>query len=362
GTYLKLQQLKIIVIVWVGIGCIITIYDHLVLHTQNSLGTSETYSILMSAGRNIGAGLIGALIGGSILVFYINVKYPDKPYGFMIFFVSFSFICTIAFITIVMAVIIVPLNTHRPLSDPISIHALKGFVLDSHPLKSAIVWSIVVALTQLMLQVSIKFGPGVFIDLIRGKYHFPIEEKRVFMFLDLNDSTAMAEKLGDEKYHQLLRDFFADITNPILENKGSIYQYVGDEVVISWKYDEGMENATCIHCFFDLKQHIQKHKEKYLVRYGLIPTFKAGIHCGKVVAGEIGIIKRDITYSGDVLNTTSRIQNLCKELDHEVIASADVIPASGLSKVFSTHFLGSIKLRGKEKELQLNGITESYGL
>lgn len=176
------------------------------------------------------------------------------------------------------------------------------------------------------------------------------------MFLDLNSSTAIAERLGDETYHGLLRDFFADITNPILENRGNIYQYVGDEVVVSWEYEEGIENATCINCFFDMKVQIQAQKEKYLQRYGLVPSFKAGIHCGKVVAGEIGIVKRDITYSGDVLNTTSRIQGMCKEFNEEVIVSADLVANLGLTNKFTTQLLGSIKLRGKEKELSLSSV------
>lgn len=346
-----------IVIIWTILGFIIAVYDHLVLHTHNSLGTTATYSFGLSALRNMGAGVIGALIGGSFLVFYVNVKYQDKPYWFTIAFVSTTFILIVLFITFVMALSIVPYETNRPLSDPVTWKAVQSFMMDSHPLKSGVIWSLVVAVTQLMLQVTSKFGQGVFAAIVRGKYNLPKEEKRVFMFLDLNSSTSIAEKLGNEKYHQLLRDFFSDITNPILENRGNIYQYVGDEVIVSWEYKLGMDNSTCIRCFFDLKQHIQMESGKYLKRYGLVPTFKAGIHCGTVVAGEVGIIKRDITYSGDVLNTTSRIQGLCKQFNQDVIVSADVVSNMDLTAgPFSTQFLGSIKLRGKEHELALNGV------
>ena len=105
-----------------------------------------------------------------------------------------------------------------------------------------------------------------------------------------------------------------------------------------------------------MKQHIQLRKKKYLDRYGLVPSFKAGIHCGKVIAGEIGIIKRDITYSGDVLNTTSRILNKCGEFHEEVIASSDVLAALKISKSYITRPLGAIKLKGKSKEVMLNSL------
>jgi adenylate cyclase len=221
--------------------------------------------------------------------------------------------------------------------------------------KSTLVWSIVVAITQLLLQINSKFGQGVLGNIIRGKYNTPKEENRIFMFLDLNSSTTIAEKLGNEKYHDLLKEFFADITNPILDNKGEIYQYVGDEVIVAWKYEDGIRNNQCVKCFFDIKQQIEKQKEKYLHHYGLVPSFKAGIHHGNVVAGEVGIIKRDITYSGDVLNTTSRIVSMCKEFKAEIISSADLLAQMGLSN-YSVRPLGAIKLKGKGKELLLSAL------
>jgi adenylate cyclase len=356
GTKLKIKQLQVIIGTWLVMGFLITVYDYLVLHTFYSKGPSEDYSFLLAAFRNMGAALIGALLGGSFLVFYINVKYQDKPYGYTIIAVSLSFLLIIAFIAVIMGLIIVPLRTGEPMSNPASRAAFIDFLKDPAPLKAVLVWSFIVAITQLMLQVNSKFGQADFWDIIRGKYNSPIEAKRIFMCVDLNSSTTIAEQLGDEAYHALLKDFFADITPPIIENKGNIYQYVGDEVVIAWKYEDGKENMNCLKCFFDMKLQIQKKKEKYLQRYGLVPSFKAGIHCGRVIAGEIGIIKRDITYSGDVLNTTSRILSKCEEFKAEVIASSDLLKVLYEVNDFATRPLGSIKLKGKEKEILLHAL------
>lgn len=337
-------------------GFLISVYDHLVLHTYYSQGPSEDYSFLLAAFRNIGAGLIGALLGGSLLVFYINVKYQDKPYGYTIVAVMLSFLLIIGFIAVVMGLVLVPIRTGKPLSEPVSRTAFLDFLTDPAPIKAALVWSFIVAITQLMLQVNSKFGQANFWNIIRGKYNRPIEEQRIFMFLDINSSTTIAEQLGDEAYHALLKDFFADITPPILEHKGNIYQYVGDEVVIAWKLEKGKENLHCLKCFFDMKLHIQKNKEKYLLRYGLVPSFKAGLHCGRVIAGEVGIIKRDITYSGDVLNTTSRILSKCGEFKEEVIASSDLLQELLVANDYATRPLGAIKLKGKEKEVLLHAL------
>ena len=357
GTQLKFKQLKVIVIIWTIMGLLITVHDYFHLFTSDSRGPAEEYSFWVAAARGMAGGLIGALIGGSLLVFYVNVKYQDKPYGYTLAFVSISFLLIIAFISVIMGLVIVPGKTGKPLSDPVTQAAFGDFMRDPSHVKAAMAWSFVVGITQLLLQVNSKFGQGVFWNIIRGRYNTPKEERRIFMFLDINSSTAIAEQLGDERYHALLKDFFADITNPIVENKGNIYQYVGDEVVIAWNYKEGVENQHCIRCFFDMKQYIQNNSEKYLSRYGLVPSFKAGIHCGRVIAGEVGIIKRDITFSGDVLNTTSRILSKCGELNAEMIASSDVLTEMRFAKDYRSRPLGAIKLRGKLKEILLSELT-----
>jgi adenylate cyclase len=352
---LKLRQLLVIICLWLAAGFIITVYDYFVLHTEISPGTSEDYSFAFSMIINLGAAFTGAVLGGSFLVFYINVKYRDKPYGYTILAVTVSFILIIAFIAFIIGLIYVPLKSGRPLGEVLQAD-FKYFLFDNaRTIKNTIVWSIVVGITQLFLQMNSKFGYGVFWNIIRGKYNTPKEEYRIFMSIDLNSSTTIAEKLGDEKYHELLKDFFADITNPVLDNSGEIYQYVGDEVIIVWKYPEGIGNNQCVKCFFDMKKSLENNKEKYSGRYGTFPSFKAGIHWGKVVVGEVGIIKRDITYSGDVMNTTARIRDKCKEFNVDLIASADLLEKLNL-KNYSTKNLGAIELRGKEKEMLLSSL------
>ena len=356
-TQIKLRQLAILTMAWLIIGFLMSVYDHLVLHTNSSLGPVPEYSYKVALIMNMGSALLGAMLGGTFLIFYVNVKYQDKSYGYTLIAVSISFVVVIFIIIIILGLVSVPLNTGRPLTDPASIEELKRFLTDSSRIKNVLSWSIVVGLTQLVLQINSKFGQGALGNIIRGKYNTPKEEKRIFMFLDLNSSTSMAEQLGDERYHELLKDFFSDITNPILDNNGEIYQYVGDEVIVAWKYEDGIKDCQCVKCLFDIKMHIHNKKEKYLRRYGLVPSFKAGIHFGKVVAGEVGIIKRDITYSGDVLNTTSRILTMCKEFNAEILSSAELIAALGRSHRYAARPLGSIKLRGKEKEVLLSSLS-----
>jgi adenylate cyclase len=352
-TRIQLNQLVIIAIAWMMAGVLISVYDYLVL-AANETGASHNF--LLSLSINVGSGLFGALIGGSYMVFYINVKYQDKPYGYTLLAVSVSFLLIVLCITFIRGMIVLPLRTGLPLSHPVTLDAFRDFLSDGTRAKNVLVWSMIVSITQLMMQFNGKFGQGTFSSTLRGKYNTPRQEKKIFMFLDLNSSTTIAEKLGDEKYHSLLKDFFADITNPILNSRGEIYQYVGDEVVVVWNYEDGLQDNQCIRCFFDIKQYIHDNRDRYLKRYGLVPNFKGGIHCGNVIAGEIGTIKREITYSGDVLNTTSRILSMCRQFGAEILSSTNLAAALQPGSNFFAEQLGAVKLKGKEKEVMVSAL------
>ena len=175
------------------------------------------------------------------------------------------------------------------------------------------------------------------------------------MFLDLRGSTSIAEELSEDRYFNFLKDAYRDATPSILNSKGEIYQYVGDEIVVSWKKESGIENANSLRCFFDIQQRFRERASYYKETYsGLVPEFKAGLHYGFVMAGEIGIVKRDIAYSGDVLNTTSRIQSKCNELKVNILISKYLMDIlESLPDMFKPTEVGKIALRGKQQSLML---------
>ena len=204
-------------------------------------------------------------------------------------------------------------------------------------------------LSILMLEISDKYGPGGLRNLIRGRYNKPRKEHRIFLFLDINDSTTIAEKIGHEKYFNMLHDFFADITEPIIANWGHIYQYVGDEVVICWKNTP----KNKLRCLKFITQSVQVFKRKesyYMKEYGVVPTFKAGIHAGDVTVGYVGIIKKDLVFSGDTLNTTARIRSKCHELKHSFIASIDFLHDFNMPENYRAIELGEMEFKGRKEK------------
>jgi len=199
-------------------------------------------------------------------------------------------------------------------------------------------------------------GRRILGKLFIGMYRKPIEVERVFMFLDIKSSTTIAEQIGHLKFLSLVNDFFYDITEPVMKTRGEIYKYVGDEVIISWKYKDGLQEANCIRCFSLIESTIQKKADTYLKRYGVIPEFKAGLHCGVSVTGELGYTKREIAYMGDVLNTTSRIEEACSQYDKKLLASKDLLEKLKLPKSIKATEVGEVALRGKEQKISLFAI------
>lgn len=157
-------------------------------------------------------------------------------------------------------------------------------------------------------QIDRKLGQGVLLNYITGRFHQAKEVERIFMYLDLRSSTTIAENLGEIQFHNFLHDFFLDITDCILAAKGIIYSYVGDQVVVTWKMKTGLEQANCIKTYFYVKHRVKQLREKYLHQYGLVPRFSTSFHCGKVVIGELGYVKSQIVYQGEVLYQTAAME------------------------------------------------------
>jgi adenylate cyclase len=202
-------------------------------------------------------------------------------------------------------------------------------------------------------QVNKKYGPGILIPLLLGRYRNPREENRIFMFMDLKSSTTTAEQLGHLKYSSFIRDCFSDINEVLYPFRAQVYQYVGDEIVVTWSETEGIKNLYCIEFFFACKKQFEARTGYYTTKYGFLPNFKAGAHAGTVTTVEIGEYKRDIAYHGDTLNIASRIQSMCNDYNKAFLISKNLLDKVGMYRDMKTEELGMILLKGKTTKVGL---------
>lgn len=210
--------------------------------------------------------------------------------------------------------------------------------------------SVVGGLIEIFVEVDKKFGKGTLLKFLLGRYYKPKEEERVFLFMDLKSSTHYAEKLGHFKYSRLIQDCFKDISSAVTKNKAEIYQFVGDEVVLTWKLKDGVRDMNCIQVFYDFLAVLDKRQDYYQKHYGMVPVFKAGVHAGKVMVAEVGELKMEIAYHGDAINTASRIQGLCNSYDTRLLVSESLIEELKKKNQLNGRFfsLGEILLNGKQ--------------
>jgi adenylate cyclase len=215
------------------------------------------------------------------------------------------------------------------------------------------------ALFNLIRQTNAMFGPGVLPKLLAGKYHQPQEEARIFMFLDLRSSTTYAERLGHVLYSELIQDCFYDLTETVKKHQVEIYQYVGDEAVLTWQVPEGLRQSNCIRAFFSFDRTIQARASYYFNKYDLVPAFKAGVNIGLVMVAEVGVVKKEIAYHSDVLNTAARIQGRCNELGHELLISASLKSHLTDTKGLSIERVGEVSLKGKKEQVTIFCVEET---
>ena len=347
----------IIKVFWITIGWTAvaafqfwTVYANLINLNCDLGGLSYSFFL----GSSIRTGIMAGILGGSTVVFIWEEWLRAKNYGWALFSIFWSYTLLYLLISLINSLVFNRREQGHFIFDPEVLKLTVYHFLSGNEANSYLYWLFVVLGTLIILQVRDKYGPGTFSAFLMGKYFRPKREERIFMFLDLRSSTTIAENLGEELYFNFLKDVFRHATAAIINAKGEIYQYVGDEIVISWKMKNGMENANCLRCFFDIQLALRRKAAYYQETYGVTPEFKAGLHYGFVMAGEVGVVKRDIAFSGDVLNTAARIQSKCNELGVNILLSKFLLDKLSIPPhSFEPKKIGDLLLRGKHEKVVL---------
>lgn len=234
--------------------------------------------------------------------------------------------------------------------------SLYAALFEEHYFRDLVIVIIISAVLIALLQIRRLHRPGDLIKYVTGKYHRPEEIDKIFLFVDLKSSTSIAEKLGNLRYSEFLIDYYDDMTDAILMSKAEIYQYIGDEIVLTWSFAKGIKDAKCIHCFFDIRNTMELNKEKYLKKFGVYPQFKAAMHSGSVSVTWIGTIKKEVVYHGDVLNTTARIQDECNKYGQYFLISDFMLENLELPGYLKSEFVGEVQLKGKQEKVKIFGL------
>jgi len=350
-----LHKIIFLICFWVLCGIFITFYEASVLGFTSEID-GENYSFFRALLSVIISCFIGASILGSLEVLLLGKLLRKKPLGITLLIKTSIYIMFILFFTSLAILYIYSYEIAQPMFNKEVLHIYATIFLSARVVMIIVYWGLACMLALFILQINEKFGQGVLVKFMLGNYHRPKEDKRIFMFMDLKSSTTYAEKLGHIKYSQLIQDCFYDLTDIVLTYEAQIYQYVGDEVVLSWDVDKGLNHQNCLKTFFAYDNLLQSKSEYYQKKYGVIPKFKAGLNLGAVTVAEVGEIKKELAYHGDVLNTAARIQGTCNDYQKKLLVSEQIKTQLEKQSTYAFEYLGDVILKGKEKSVNIYAV------
>jgi adenylate cyclase len=223
-------------------------------------------------------------------------------------------------------------------------------------LRDSVLAFVVFLVISEFLQMRRVIGGRTLTNLLLGRYHRPVREQRLFMLADIKGSTALAERLGDERAHAFITSVFFDIDQPILEHDGEVYSYVGDELIASWPLDRGTRDARCLRCYQAITSALAARELHYRRTFGAAAELRVVLHAGPVVAGECGDAKLSIVYLGDTLNTAARIEEVAKATGRDCLISDALLARLELPRSLHAEPLGPIRLRGRRQPITLHAL------
>jgi adenylate cyclase len=229
------------------------------------------------------------------------------------------------------------------------------------PLRVAMmILALFVPFVILVIQLSRLMGERTLRDIVLGRYHRPRAEERFFLFVDIAGSTPLAERIGPAGAHRFLGRVFQVASAPIDDCRGEIYQYVGDEIVITWTASEGRQGARPLACFFGIEQALTRAAQDFDRDFGVVPRLRAALHAGPVVTGEVGESRRAIVFHGDVMNTTARIEGVTRDLERQFLVSADALQRLDSVAGFALEDLGLQPPRGRAEPVRVYSVAAQH--
>jgi adenylate cyclase len=304
--------------------------------------------------------LVGAVNGAAITIVIASIEILLLPTRWGLAFQQAPFLATFAVKWLVYGAVITAVNVgglgDRVLGAGQSVSPRASLLA---PL--SVVFSFVVTFAFLfVLEVSTIVGRRTLRNIVLGRYHRPRSEERFFLFVDIAGSTALAERIGPAAVHRFLNRVFRLASDPIDDYGGEVYQYVGDEVVVTWTAAEGRDGARPIACLFAIREALGAAAPKFERDFGIAPGIRAALHAGPVISGEIGGSKRDIVFHGDVMNTAARLEQATRDLDRRFLVSADARSRLAGTERYSFESLGHQTLRGRAAPVEVYACAEGH--
>jgi adenylate cyclase len=346
----RLESYLLCITGWIAAAAVFTLIRYFGLESVPQFEGAD-FAALEPGALMLRAAFLGIIMGSVYFLLDWALDRPAirrRPYGVLILLQTAGNVVLVTVTIMIVAMIEVSQGETEGL-----VTSIVNRVFSTNGLIVLLYVTIVSFLFSFLKTVDRKFGPGNLWKLIIGAYYHPKEEELIFMFLDLKASTTHAERLGHVRFSKLIQDCFIDLS-VVINHQALVYQYVGDEVILYWNVAEGLKNGNCMRAYFRFIDRLNDRGAYYRDTYGVEPEFKAGLNLGSATVLEIGEIKREISYLGDVLNTAARIQGKCNDYGEQLLISGtlkDRFPT--IPDDLELKEIGAVELRGREEAVAI---------
>ncbi|MFN3550732.1 MAG: adenylate/guanylate cyclase domain-containing protein, partial [Endomicrobiia bacterium] len=183
-------------------------------------------------------------------------------------------------------------------------------------------------------------------------------EKRIItvVFTDIRQFTNISEKMSPENVVEFLNQYFEVMNSVIFKYNGTVDKYIGDSIMFFWNapLKQPDHELLALNCVLEMFSKIEELNSLLWKDFKL--QIGVGINTGEAIVGNIGSSKlMEYTAVGDTVNIASRLQDLTKEYNSPIIISEFVYQKvyQKINNKIPIYSLGKIKLRGKEKEIEI---------
>jgi adenylate cyclase len=181
-----------------------------------STGNPYNFQLIIPATMSM---ILGLLIG-IFEVFYLNKWFQKWSFSKKIIFKTAIYLLIVTFTILIVVIISDAFELGLSPLDKQIWNIAVLFLFDFAFWSTLLYFTLAVVICLFYMEVSDNIGQAVLLNFFTGKYHQPIEEERVYMFLDMKSSTTIAEQLGHVRYFKMLKEYYVDLTDSIIQYGG----------------------------------------------------------------------------------------------------------------------------------------------
>jgi len=183
----------------------------------------------------------------------------------------------------------------------------------------------------------------------------------VVFFSDIRSFTKISEALEPEDVVEFLNQYMTRMVYCINKTKGVVDKYIGDAIMAVWgaPLSSGNDVFNAVNASLMMRNELLKFNQgrgdakKPRIQIG------CGIHCGPVLAGQIGSEDRmEYTVIGDTVNIASRIESLNKAFATDILITEET--AERIKDKFRVFPMQKIMVKGKSDPLQIYAVLGRY--